>query len=547
MDVRTSTPAVPVVEYAARPAPPPPPEPPAPTLSDRVLALADRHRRKLFLGLLVIYLLGFNAQWRVEPDSALYLTVGRNLAEGHGYTYHGQPHHLAYPGLPLLFSGIFKLFGTRTLVPSLVVMLLIGAATLALTYRLFLLYAGRPTAVLMTFGLGISRLFYRYCFELLSDMPFLLGVMAFLAGFEAIFHRRHDGGESDDAAAHPVKWFDWVLLIGGLATAIAMRPSMWALLAATVLALAWTTIRGGFRWKQAIPLGLAILAAGILFWKLDPRRNGHAAMGDYEDALVEFAIGHVGTLFHNLFFVNLPKLFQATLSQTLFGARLGPGLSDLAGVGVVLVCATMLRDRPLWFLWVAMTFVMMLVAIEPLDRYFLEALPLMVFAWWRGIRWLNQRLPQMRFGRHRVSRRWADWVFAGLFCLGGTTNLLRVGEFVVEQRRPHFLNSYKEGRYASSNQVAKLVHDRVDAHGWVLATPKFARILTFLSHRNVAGPHEPVDLDPNRESVFVLEPIDDMVRQRLDQLQIRLGGQVGPDIESKFDPEPWQLRKAESQ
>lgn len=546
MDVRTSTPAVPVVDYAPRPASPSP-QPPAPTLSDRVLALADRHRRKLLVALVLIYLLGFNAQWRVEPDSALYLTVGRNLAEGHGYTFHGQPHHLAYPGLPLLFAGIFKLFGSRSLVPSLVVMLLLGAAALALTYRLFYLFAGRPTAVLLTFGLGISRLFYRYCFELLSDMPFLLGVMAFLAGFEAIFHGRRDPDPSDDRETHPARWVDWLFLVAGLGTAVAMRPSMWALLLATVLALAWSSTRGGFRWKQALPLALAVLGAGIVFWKLDPRRGGRAAMGDYEDALVEFAIGHVGTLIHNLFFINVPKLFQVTLSQTLFGARLGPGLSDVAGAAVILVCATMLRDRPLWFLWVAMTFVMMLVAIEPLDRYFLETLPLMVFAWWRGIRWLNQRLPQLRFGRHRISPRWADWIFAGLFVLGGTTNLLRVGAFVVEQRRPHFLNSYKEGRYASSNQVAQLLRDHVAPDGWVLGTPKFARILTFLSHRNVVGPREPVDLDPSRARVFVLQPIDELVRQRLDALPVRIGAQVGPNVESKFDPEPWRLRKVEPQ
>src|SRR6185312_17098232 len=100
--------------------------------------------------------------------------------------------------------------------------------------------------------------------------------------------------------------------------------------------------------------------------------------------------------------------------------------------------------------------------------------------------------------------------------------------------------------YASSHEVAKLLHDRVDAQGWVLATPKFARILTFLSHRNVAGPHEPVDIDPGRQPVFILQPIDDLVQQRLDELQIRVGAQVGPEIQSKFDPEPWRLRKAES-
>jgi len=62
---------------------------------------------------------------------------------------------------------------------------------------------------------------------------------------------------------------------------------------------------------------------------------------------------------------NIPQLFEATLSQALFGARLGPGLSSLAGAGVIVVSATMLLKRPLWFLWVAMTFVMMLVSFGP--------------------------------------------------------------------------------------------------------------------------------------------------------------------------------------
>lgn len=546
MDVRTLTPAAPVVEYAPRSAGPAL-EPPAAALSDRVLALADRHRYKLLIGMVAIYLLGFNAQWRIEPDSALYLTVGRNLAEGHGYSYHGQSHHLAYPGLPLLFSGIFKLFGTGTLLPSLLVMMLIGAATLALTYRLFLLYAGRPTAVLITFGVGISRLFYRYCFELLSDMPFLLGVMAFLAGFEAIFHPKSEGSGTAGPAWRRARWFDWALLIAGLGTAIAMRPSMWALMFAIVLALGWSTIRGGIRLRHALPIAVAILAADIVFWRLDPRHGANGSMGQYEDALVEITFAHVGTLLHTLIFNNIPKLFEGTLSQTLFGARLGPGLSSLAGAGVIVVCATMLRDRPLWCMWVAMTFVMMLVAIEPLDRYFLETFPLMVFAWWQGLRWVNVRLPQLRFGRRRVSRRAADWIFAGLFMLGGTTNLLRVGEFVVEQRRPHFLNSYKEGRYASSDRVARLLHDRVGEDGCVITTAKFARILTFLSQRNVAGPSEPMRPGWSERPVFVLMPIDDPVRQRLDDLSIRVGARVGPDIRSKFDPEPWQLRRAEPQ
>ena len=81
-------------------------------------------------------------QWRIEPDSALYLSIARNLAEGQGYTYHGQPHNLVYPGLPYLLAGTLKVFGTETLWPAHALMLAISFATLALVYRLMYLRPG---------------------------------------------------------------------------------------------------------------------------------------------------------------------------------------------------------------------------------------------------------------------------------------------------------------------------------------------------------------------------------------------------------------------
>jgi hypothetical protein len=242
-------------------------------------------------------------------------------------------------------------------------------------------------------------------------------------------------------------------------------------------------------------------------------------------------------LVHNLVFENVPQLFEATLSQALFGARLGPGLSSLAGAGVILVSATMLLKRPLWFFWVAMTFAMMLVAIRPLDRYFLEVLPLLVFAWWSGLRWLNHRLPQP----------WANRIFLALFILGGMTNLLRCGEFIVEQRRVPFRSHYKEGRYASTDNVAKLLRTHLNEDAWVLGSPKFNRILTFLSHRNVVGPSTDEKLAPKRHNVFLLEPAEEGVLKKLDDVNGRPGPQVGPTIQSRYDPEPWRLRRAEPQ
>src|SRR5580658_10031941 len=103
-----------------------------PRLADKLLTFADRHRHALFLLVVLLFLAGFNGQWRVERDSALYLTVARNLSTGHGYTYRAIPNNLIYPGLPSIFAGVFILCHTQSLVPLLVLMLLMGFAALGL-------------------------------------------------------------------------------------------------------------------------------------------------------------------------------------------------------------------------------------------------------------------------------------------------------------------------------------------------------------------------------------------------------------------------------
>ena len=490
------------------------------SLPTAVLDLADRHRLKLFLALVVLYAIGFNGQWRLEPDSALYLTIGRNLAEGYGYTYQGEPERLVLPGVPLLFAGTFRLFHTGNTLPALLLMPLIGLGTLALTYRLFLLHAGRPTAVLLTFGLGFSRLFYRYCFELLSDMPFLLGVMAVLVGYEAIFYGRKKA-----------RWFDWALLGAGLAWAIAMRPTMWALLLALMLALLWTAVHNRSRRPQSLVCCAAIVVAIALFWALDLRHGAAHALGQYEETVLQQKVPHVGALLHELFSENIKRLFEANLSQAVFGGRLGVGLNTLAGVAILIFAFAFTRHRPLWVLWIGITLVMVLVLIKPLDRYFLEVLPLLVYAWWRGICWLHDRLPQP----------WGRRAFLLLFLLGATTNLLRTGEFIVEQRWVPFCNHYKEGRFASTDQVVELIQSETGRHDWIIAPPKRARILTFLSRRNVVEPNQRTPLDPVHQPVFLLTPLSDEAADWLRELRCHPGPAVGPEIKGKLDPEPWRL------
>lgn len=507
-------------------------------LPQRLLSAIDAHRRTLFIALLLLYAIGFNGQWRVERDSALYLSVGRNLAEGRGYTYQGQPQRLVFPGLPLLFAGTFKAFGSDRLWPALVLMLLMGLATLGLTYRLFLLYAGRPVAVLMTVGLGATRLFYRYCFELLSDLPFLLGVMAFLAGYEAIFFA------DQDADRRPRRhWANWLLLLGGLLLAMATRPTMWALLLSIVVATLWLLIRS-LRQRRFKPLHLALLVtvigAAVAFPLFDLRRE-HAARPEYEDDLLRTTSSHLPTLARQALTENIPQLCEATLAKALFGCPIGPGMNTLGAIMVVFLGVWLLQYRVLWGLWVLTTLAMLLV-FKPLDRYLLPVLPLLVFAWWSWLVWLHGRL----------SPRWADAVFLALLVGGACTNLARLGQMVVEQRRVPFLAHYHEGRYISLYEVGQLLRRHTQPSDRVLVGAKEARVIGYVSRRHTCRPNDPAVDSFTTANLFALlgPPWNDTrsparspddVESWIEHRHYLLGPPLGLPIQHPPEKEPWRL------
>jgi hypothetical protein len=530
----------------------------AASLPERLLAWVDHHRRKLVAGVFVLYLLGFNGQWRLDADSALYLTIGRNIAEGRGYTYHGDPHNLAYPGMPWLFAGLFKVFGTNTLVPAQVVMLGCGLATLALTYRLFLLHAGRPTAVLITLVVGLSRTFYRYSFELLSDMPFLMGVMAFLVGYEAIFYRRYDrdvrgpggyepppGEHAPDGRAKP-RWYDALLLLGGLSVAMVTRPTMWALLAAVVGAVVLSLFTRPLR-KGWVIVGLGFVAAAataaVLFYTLDPRRvGGTRGAGDYELVLLDSITTRPGEIVQKMIRVNIPHLLHPGAAEAVSGVDwghvdigslripLGPPMSVLSiGAGLLLF-----RRRLLWGMWVALSVVMMLVTLVQV-RYFLQVLPLLLYGWWVAVVWLDGRLAGRRWGR-----RLAPTVFGVLVAV----NVGRIASLIVEQRSASFLEEFRGGKYAIVPKLNELLRNHTPDQAWVLVPERqLGRILTYTSHRFTAEPGPVTTLDPSTQEVYVLQPMEPDTAEWMKVLGIGTGEPVGPPVYGRRG-KAWQLHRA---
>ncbi len=497
---------------------------PTPRWSDWVLEQFDRHRRVALVALLLIFLAGFNGQWRPEPDSALYLSLGRNLAEGRGYTYHGEPHHLAYPGWPWMLSGIFRAFGGHAMFFAHLAIVLMGLASLALMYRLMLLHAGRAMAVMMTVGLGISHTFYRYCFELRSDMPFMLGVMAVLAGYEGVL-----GGPREGASDRRRSIGDWILLGAGLALAVVTRPTMWTLLLALLGAVVFAIARGRVSKKMLIVLAIVpLFAAAFLF--ADPRRQGAGhTMGDYEDVLLEsISWQNVGR--------NIHVLLDPMASEALFGIDFGKALHvgpiSLQGVGsVVAIAAGLLvfRERALWGFLFLLTIGMMLIVLAR-DRYFLPVLPMMIYGWWLLIRRVNLRLPG----------RWGNVIFAILFALGAVPNFAKVGELVIEQRHPNVLTAIRAGRYESIHRVADMIEANVPPGDGVIAPKKFGRILSFLTRRKVVEAAELGYEYRLNGDWFYLDPANLGADPSEPRVVFPVSPAVGA-VKGPFDKEAWSL------
>src|SRR3954463_1600664 len=135
----------------------------------RLLALVDRWRVVLFALLVVLYACSFTGRWRTNPDSAIYMSLGRNLAETGQYVYNGEHHTRYEPGLPLVIAASYRLFGEDRYAPILLFELACSFTALVLTYRLTQRHAGQPTAVLVTFGFAICETCLRYGFQIVTD------------------------------------------------------------------------------------------------------------------------------------------------------------------------------------------------------------------------------------------------------------------------------------------------------------------------------------------------------------------------------------------
>ncbi len=490
----------------------------------------DRYRHLWFAVIALFMLASFNGQWQIGPDSAAYRQIGHQLATTGRYffredvaglsEYHNKQGTL-YPGLPLLLAGLEKFFGPGPLAP-LVVIQSLAVLSLVLIYRLMLFRVDRWAAVCVVVGVGTNPRFLQYANEILSDVPFLLGVVLTLLGFEWIFRAVDQKGLAKG----------WGLVLAGLLLAAVMRPTFMILAGSIVAACLWIVACGrtglqrssaadnralSVRWRSGLVIAALVVSVLVFRFGLDIRRKQSSGMasGGYEARMV----GKFGDFKHSILAripENLGEMFENALPMALLGYRSNVGLIPLGehrlGFGTVVSLAAIMagislaRRNVLWGAFVAGTVISLAIG-GPIPRYFLMILPLLLAGW--GL--LAYEVAKKFQTPWRAE--WAMRVGLGMVLV---LNLVESCNFALTQRgfaRPvdehhhwqgfhhvGFLRTSHFGQWTGIYELAKMIHRNVGEQEKILGPEP--TILTYLSGRQVYPPHQTVVTSVNLKTIF---------------------------------------------
>lgn len=448
-----------IIAHRARPAPPQ-----GPAFVDRLMQLGDRCRWALFGIIALAYVVGFNAQWRIDEDSALYRSVAHQLAAGAEYPLAGSVQDAVEPALPYLLAGLMQLGGDHEIFLIQTVLLVMSLAALALFYWLVRLHADRPQAVTLVVLLAATHLFYRHAFDLTAQLPFLIGMLVCLIRYERMWRP-------------PDRWAgaNWLLFACGLVVTLLSRSAAMTFIGALAVTSLWHIIRGPHRAQHGV-IALVVIACAVIFASIDPRRETPIQPVAAEHRVLDLFAQQPAGLAEQIFTDRLPKLFEHATPEALTGTTLGVGFSSLWTLAVVAASVRLVRRRILWGVWLIATFVQML-ALYPHERYFVAILPLLLIAIWSG----TVRVCRI------ITEPWSGVSAAAVLVLLLAWNTGLNGRLFIEQRSQPFLEHYKQGRFVFLKDMAEQVR-RITPEQDTLVLANDARALSYFSARPTVAP-----------------------------------------------------------
>jgi hypothetical protein len=367
-------------------------------------------------------------------------------------------------------------------------------------YRLIGFYYARWIAVAVTVLLALNARFVSLATEILTDVPFLFGLVSALFAWELLW--RIDDAKTPEQDRPRSRWRAMFILVGGLGVAAMMRPTFWVVAFAWSLVCAWGLIRGPRRRFYLLCL-TALLVVWAAMIMVDPRtgKGVHFSplSGGYEEEAMdtlESVAAHMDpenrqpSLMMRLY-DNLPKLFGQHLPTAFMGQQ------QPAALGVVTSCLLLagplffLRKRPLWAMLVPMTIgVTLVLSTEP--RYYVMVAPFLLLGWVVGFFTFTSKLPG----------GWGDLLLLGALLPVAIVNMTKVVPLTIEQQRVPvwasdraFYAKYRGGEFVPIIDVANVVREHTTPTDKTLAPS--APVVAYLSDRQVLRQRELLPLKRN--------------------------------------------------
>jgi hypothetical protein len=230
---------------------------------------------------------------------------------------------------------------------------------------------------------------------------------------------------------------------------------------------------------------VAVLVVGCFFAfrLMDPRRTG----GQSESVPEEMAaslLTHPMKTIERTATELAPMMFEEIVADGIFGVRLGPGVTSIVSLGILVAGVMLVRRRPLWGIYVAASIAQMLIFL-PRERYLLPLLPLLLYGSWRGLRYIERKLP----------RPWGEYVLIGFVIVYFVPNSIMTAKVIAEQRAVPFYDTFNKGTPKALIELARDAHDVSTDQDLILSDIE-ERILHYFSGRlsvipPLAGPFPP--------------------------------------------------------
>ncbi|MCX7826090.1 MAG: hypothetical protein N2689_11100 [Verrucomicrobiae bacterium] len=428
------------------------------------------------LVLLLVYAACISPHWKVGRDSALYLSVARSLAEGHGYAMAGIPCYGLPFGLPVMLAGIYRVAGANYLLMN-TVMAAFALITLWFVYRSVSEIAGCRWGLLVVTLTGLSYRMVQFAGQIMTDMP---AMCCLWIGF---YYLQRLILQPQSAERHA--FAGGVALTAGCAFRLSKLFSFpVAVLAAWLgpAASGHSAVRRLLRATCVLLPAIALAVIGMLIFRSSPQSD-HPPMKYLPPASWEENLA-VASLFGQKLLGFLDATLESVttqdtgVKQLLESGGVNTGRLVLAGVLIPVLTALLAagawrlrrKDRGLG-LWMFVSYVagMCLVAPMPTPRYVLPVLPWVIWFLAEGLEAAWQRLKSKAASVASQGPLPVSLPVGILLAVCLLPNLLKIGREVKLAHARDYYAVYQRGHWKPYLEVGE----------WIRAhAPAEARLVT---------------------------------------------------------------------